>query len=106
MTLELDYWTIADLVGDGESIYTDYSGRGMYGDTCFGLTFDSITDFVEFVKAVTEVVTYESVDEVTTPLTNFYDNYLTKVSTDSMGLSTIYYWPRVKLVNVPEHALD
>ncbi len=75
---------------DGEiAIKEDYSGRGMYGDTCFGIVCD-ITDFAIFCASVG----------------SFMDDWdwLGRVRTDNMGLSTIWYWPGVKLVEEESHA--
>jgi hypothetical protein len=73
----------ADL--DESALYEDYSGRAMYGASCFGLVCDA-GGFAAFCAAFAKG--------------NFTDDdpdvdWLSKVRTDSMGLSTIWYWPGV-----------
>ena len=63
----------------------DYSGRGMYGDTCFGIV-GSISDLVNFVAlAAVEIPGSE--------------DWLHNVLMDSTGLSQIYYWPNVEVTD-------
>jgi hypothetical protein len=64
----------------------DYSGRGMYGDNCLGVVLSGDVDFAKFVILITEVL---GTDEA-------YD-LVTKLRTDSMGYSTIYYFPGVTM---------
>ncbi len=53
-----------------------YSGRGMYGATCFSITGNT-GDLVKFLRALPDEVGDELVDP----------------STDSMGLDIVFYWP-------------
>ena len=62
------FQTIADDAG-GE-LYRGYSGRGMYGETCIGITGDA-TNIIEQAGA----------------------QGIKGAKTDSMGLSDIVYWP-------------
>jgi hypothetical protein len=55
--------------------WRDYSGRGMYGSYCVGVTCGRDTYEREVIEAVAEI------PEAASP------NY------DSMGLGTILYWP-------------
>ncbi len=57
--------------GSGRSIRTDYSGRGMFGSTCWGIVCDDPNEVIA---------------EVGVP----------GAKTDSMGTSTIVYWPNIK----------
>jgi hypothetical protein len=68
----------ADLDPD-EALRTDYSGRGMYGDKCVGLVHDSVDELIDFVTCVRDKDSFEA---------------LKGAHQDSMGLSTITYWPR------------
>ena len=63
-----------------------YSGRGMYGKKCLSVVCDDvfsfIADLIEFAECNPD-----------------YDNLaddIRKVRTDSLGLRTIVYWPRIK----------
>ena len=62
---------IAEYLGDG--VRDDYSGRGMYGKTCYGIVTDDPLAVVEDAAAVG----------------------LRGARTDSMGTHTIVYWPAV-----------
>jgi hypothetical protein len=53
-----------------------YSGRGMYGATCFSIT-GKTSDLVRFLRALDD----ETADELVDP------------STDSMGYDIVFYWP-------------
>ena len=61
---------------------TDYSGRGMYGEQCIGVV-GYLSDLLAFVLLVAEQDKDLAQDE------------LTQLTWDSMGLSTIYYWPKL-----------
>jgi hypothetical protein len=56
------------------SIREDYSGRFMYGDTCYGIVFD---------------------DDADTVINQAIILGLTGSRIDNMGLSTIVYWPHI-----------
>ncbi len=56
-----------------------YSGRGMYGATCFSIT-GATSDLVRFLRALDD----EEADELIDP------------STDSMGLDIVFYWRFLK----------
>jgi hypothetical protein len=67
---------------DGEiSIYENYSGRGMYGSECFGIVCNE-SNFAQFCAAIGAA-------------TDGWGDWIYKVRSDSMGLSTIWYWPGV-----------
>lgn len=53
-----------------------YSGRGMYGATCFSIT-GKTSDLVRFLRALPDEVGDELVDP----------------TTDNMGLDIVFYWP-------------
>lgn len=64
-----------------------YSGRGMCGAQCVGVTTkDSLTELtVNLIRATDS----DEFDEVC--------NLLERTKSDSMGLSCIFYWPSVEL---------
>lgn len=59
---------------EGWNLRQNYSGRGMYGETCVGIVTDAPMDCIE--GAVSRGIR--------------------GARTDSMGLSTIVYWPKVQ----------
>jgi hypothetical protein len=66
-----------------------YSGRGMYGKQCVAV----VTDDNAFKVGV--LVMAELPEE--------FDTYLLEsVEDDSMGLSTVIYWPDVKWINTED----
>lgn len=68
---------IADQV-DG-TVRDDYSGRGMYGKTCFGIVADnSVLLGAALIITLGEDLGLQMAE---------------KTVTDSMGRSTIFYWP-------------
>ena len=64
----------------GEAVRPEYSGRAMYGATCLGIVHDSLDQLIDFVVAMAE-------DGVS----------LRGARQDSMGHSTITYWPGVQV---------
>ncbi len=58
---------------DGE-VYEGYSGRGMYGDQCWGIT---CTDSIKCIEAAAA-------------------DGIFGAKTDSMGCDQIVYWPKLK----------
>lgn len=73
-------WTTTD----GGEIREDYSGRGMFGDQCFGITLDGGGDLFKFAMLVGKNELLSEVFEDAGP-----------PNSDSMGLGVIYYWPRL-----------
>lgn len=71
-----------DASGQDESvIYSNYSGRGMFGSTCFGMVFDGSRDLTRFFICLADLDQELALDLV--------DSW----QSDSMGLSKIYYFP-------------
>jgi hypothetical protein len=94
--------TLADLLGeagvDEDQVRWDYSGRGMYGRTCFGFTGNQ-RNLVAFALGLgyesraqeddpSEEVEFTQGDAI---------SFLAAVRTDSMGLDTIFYFPGVEV---------
>lgn len=67
---------------DGEDIMS-YSGRGMYGDQCLGLTFESLSDAFNFCLLAGG---YEGLTEA-----------LSSPSHDSMGRGVVIYFPKIQV---------
>lgn len=73
----IDIDLLVDTAEDiGVEYSTDYSGRGMFGATCFSIE-GKTSDLVRFLRALPDEVGDELVDP----------------STDSMGLDIVFYWP-------------
>jgi hypothetical protein len=78
---------------EGFDLRRDYSGRGMYGKTCLGLVGDT-RDLIRFIRFIER----EHADEYTNfPMDDV--DWLDDVREDSMGRSTIFYWPKVQVVS-------
>jgi len=67
-----------------EDIRWDYSGRGMYGRECVGLTC-SESEMFGFIGEVARATEDDDWD------------WVKDVRSDSMGLDTIWYWPNVSV---------
>jgi hypothetical protein len=80
-------------------IRKDYSGRGMYGKTCFGITFRRGGDSYRFMAAVTAaLIAGSEIDEETGEDGQDVALELADAATaDSMGLGMILYFPGWKL---------
>jgi len=63
----------------------DYSGRGMYGEQCFGVVLHDAREFALFILCVGQV------DHT------LAQSLARKVRTDNMGYDMIYYFPGVQL---------
>lgn len=87
--MELSRELIEDLTSEGFDVREDYSGRGMFGRTCFGIVGDP-GDLIRFVLRTQDV-------EEDTPWWKTDRSWITHVRTDSMGHDMIYYWPTVSV---------
>lgn len=82
---------------DDTALRTDYSGRGMYGRTCFGFIGNATTLCKFFVAFVSEAASYSD-DDALIERIEVADELAERVRTDDMGGDTIYYFPGVILV--------
>lgn len=71
---------------DEVDVRTDYSGRGMYGETCLGLVVDKPDILVGL--ALGQVLDQIDADPF---------EVVSRARTDNMGRSTIIYFPGVTL---------
>lgn len=62
----------------------DYSGRGMYGETCIGIVC-APSEYTGFIASYA-IAALDDVD----------CGWLNRVASDNMGRSMIYYWPGVQ----------
>ena len=91
MTNTLDYNDILEAADyEADSIYTDYSGRFMYGATCFGFVGNQ-ADYTRFIMRLPSQIGFEDAEALVDSL-----------RTDNMALDMIYYFPGWTLTDVPE----
>jgi hypothetical protein len=70
------------------SFYRNYSGRAMYGNSCFGITVNSPAVTALFFCALREFMILDDVLDVANDM-----------NTDNMGRDTIVYFPGHTAVN-------
>lgn len=75
-----DFENLADEI-DGQT-YENYSGRGMYGKTCMGITVENLEKAL--FKLGREYENYE------------FSKELYRFETDNLGRSFIIYFPRLQ----------
>lgn len=76
---------------DQDTIWWDYSGRAMYGKTCFAIVGEW-RDLGAFMLTVVPHLDYEVV-----PVSAWMD-----VRQDNMGLQSVFYWAKIKAVKSAE----
>lgn len=91
----------ADVYETEDAIRENYSGRGMYGDACFGIIVDGMSHAFTFFTALGQVGTEN--DDYGDGEDSFLDSQKAYElacagRTDSMGMSTIVYFPGWTLV--------
>lgn len=88
------------LEDEGLEVRDDYSGRCMYGDRCFGFTGepDAVTRFFGILHRMASGEWDHSSDYEAEGLSEEAEEFFgnePSLSWDSMGLSMIFYFPRV-----------
>lgn len=73
------------------SVRADYSGRGMFGDSCVGIT-TAPHNLLKLGAVISRLVEDEELR----------DELISNSSTDSMGYDTIVYWGRVTCPDAEE----
>lgn len=94
--MELAEELLADLewaYQDEISMRTDYSGRGMYGTTCLGFTVPNAARFMFSLG----ILMAEWQPHADVELGVLHERLAMSMH-DNMGLSTIVYWPSIKVV--------
>jgi len=84
---------------EGNSIYEQYSGRGMYGAKCFGITISRHSDVgvVQIIMNVLdELHNRNNTDpDKDDPIQEMLEaNW--KESSDNLGMDMIYYFPKIE----------
>lgn len=77
----------------GLSIYTSYSGKFMYGTSCFGIVCDNLAGLHKFYKAMYELKSEPNVEPCVLEFWNSTD--VKAVCSDNMGLGIIVYFPGI-----------
>lgn len=72
------------------NLRSDYSGRGMYGQECIGLT-GTTEDLVLFVLHARDVL-----NDAEMTFAGDAADLLAAVASDSMGHDKIFYWPALR----------
>lgn len=80
-----------DALSDEFDLRTDYSGRGMFGARCIGLTGHE-GDLLRFAAAC-----QRTADELDLPGEQLVDALAEVVRSDNMGYDLIFYFPGVEL---------
>ena len=75
-------------MGGDVDIRDDYSGRGMFGEECLAVVGDNYT-----LDVFLDAARYFGIKAS-----------LRTMQQDSMGLSSVYYWPHIKVEKEAEHA--
>ena len=76
-----------------DHIYPEYSGRGMMGDRCLGLTFDNDSEWLELIVELTARAIDPGYDFDTAITKGDVLKMVRSARSDSMGTGVIYYWP-------------
>lgn len=83
--------SIKNFVAENNSdyrIYENYSGRCMFGETCFGVVVKESCSYMDFLIKLTQYFKESDIDDA--------DFELEGVSVDSLGKDTIVYFPNIK----------
>lgn len=96
---------ITDAVYESDSglrVYKDYSGRGMYGASCFGVV-GSQRGLLKFFIELATTPDFYAFDEFDVSGADLAIELADRVSTDNMGFDTIFYFPGYTLAgDVPD----
>jgi hypothetical protein len=89
-------------IENGDFKVRSYSGRGMYGKSCLAIVGDCINPveigylIYEWCESNAEVL-HGEVPSL---------NHISNMHSDSMGLGTVYYWPRIPFYGNVSEELD
>lgn len=91
--LELITDEVANMHDETHSVRADYSGRGMHGATCVGVTSRTPGAALAFAQ-----ILMDEIREAEWGHTDIAFRVITHMMSDTMGLSMIYYWPNIRVV--------
>jgi hypothetical protein len=102
LTREVLQVCLDDAEIDDDAVRWGYSGRFMYGKTCFGFVGDlaSLSRFL-LTAGRAYVQTEWDADYSGSDGPAWNPDELVNVSTDGMGIQTIFYWPRISFDDLP-----
>jgi hypothetical protein len=85
---------------EGYEFYPDYSGRGMYGRKCIGISHKDTT-----AEVITRLAAYllESVNDDAIENAAAILRSLKDARQDNLGLGTITYWPNIEAEDASEN---
>lgn len=87
-----------------ENLYREYSGRYMYGKRCFGIVCEREAEVIGFFLALHGIVQDEAPDYGVDPDLAF--DLKEVMSRDSMGFSSIVYFPGFLVGDDPDNQED
>lgn len=92
----MEFHELVELIQDAGYNTRPYSGRGMYGASCVGFTFEEVTVFqviADLYDAIRgdDAAIIEGVEDLS--------KVIRGAKTDGMGLGEIMYFPRVKWID-------
>mgnify|MGYP003553650138 FL=1 len=99
--LATDIKTAIDNFDSSVTLHTDYSGRGMYGRKCFGVSGrgSSTTILMQLMS------TLLSQAELT--LVSFIEELAHyEINSDNLGYDTLIYWPDVEWPDLDEEEIE
>lgn len=83
---------VSVLKEQGLDVRTDYSGRGMMGKRCLGITVDSVGELLCAIAEIGNIMGRDRMDEEFDELFTLLNE---NIRSDNMGYSTIYYFPEI-----------
>lgn len=97
MSLILSAADVAALRERHQEVRVRYSGRGMYGDECVGIVADDPVLFAFDLAVLTADIDRD--DPIMPSDLRDELEHIGNPCSDSMGLSTIWYWTRVTVAD-------
>ena len=73
-----------------------YSGRGMYGKECLAITTERGESQWDFFSQILDEVADTFMDNELSSVLAALSRILKDTCEDSMGLGSVFYWPRMK----------
>lgn len=87
----MEFKELCDILFDAGQEIRNYSGRGMNGAECLGITTDDNP-----LDVVLEIISSAVDNELSRSVIKELCGQLQGAKTDSMGRGTIIYWPRIE----------
>jgi len=80
----------AELIARSDTIHYSYSGRAMYGSTCFGVVLHDMSELLRLFVALARVCDRAGQHDLPGELAQ-------SLATDKLGLDMIFYFPGWRL---------